>query len=916
MRRPLLLASAVLFGALTAYGQCLLWQQPTPSNGTPPFPTGWTDFNSQFGGAPCTANPPTTFEITAFQVYAAEAYQMNNIIAGGQYRFSTCNGASGSWPIRFTILTPTGTVDAFGIDAGSTCAITWTASQTGSYTIVINQAGASNCGGGPNQATDNGFPAITYLGGATCPSAPTCSAGTLIAPPSQNLCGPTGTATIGATGVTFPAGGRTGILFRPAGGSGALGGAFILTFASAATFPYTFNSNLNGLLSANGFPPFSGTWTAKTIATTSTTFASICDSSAASTTLNFLPINAPGCVPVTACIAGTLNSPATQALCPGQTGVVNITGQTIPNSPTAGTQGVLFRPGNGGSGALGGAFILTGVTYPYNFDADLNGVLSNNNFPPLSGEWILRGAVSSNAASPFASICDTTVAASAVTFLAPGSPACAPPANDNICSATAIACGDQLAGTTFQASQSIAPVPCDGFTAASALDVWYSFTANGTLDYSFTTNGFDAVLSIYSGNCNAPVFVVCSDDEFDDSETINAGVLPAGNYFLRVYSYFAADAGAFSVTMNCTCPLGAPGTPCNDGNPNTTNDQVTFDCQCVGTPVVTCNVDGGTVTTTSPRLNLCIGDGQPNIIQLTVTGNVGVGRFGLVQSPSLNVVAVNTNGLFNMENFPPGSYFVGHVSVPSLSALAGITNVNQLTGCFDLSNQLPVTSFGINGGVITTSGPTNTCPTTLSFSVTGQQGNTFRWAVLNQTLTTVLANNNTGVFNFALLGPGIYRVVHVATGPGVNLSTIDPQNLQGCIDASNIITVTIQNCPTASISTGTKVYEAMGKSMDMAIAKPEKQYLKQGAAPRIGSFDVFPNPSKGQVNAMYNAEKEGNVQVMMYDVVGKLVYSNNFATSAGENLIAFNFANFEAGLYTMTIVDSGKLSTQRMVITK
>ncbi len=910
----LLMVAAVTFGAVSAVAQCTSWLNPSPT-------TGWTDFTSTFGGAPCTANPPTTNEITAFEVFAAEAYQMANIIAGGQYTFSTCNGpGAGTWPIRFTIITPTGTVDAFGINPGSTCAITWTATQSGIYLIVVNQSGQSNCGGGPNTAVNNGFPAITYLGGATCPTPPTCEAGNFVGDAVQNICGPTGTATVSSTGVTFPVNGRAGVLFRAGvDGTGALGGDFVLTFATSP-FPYTFDSNLNGVLSANAFPPFAGTWTAKVVALTSTTFASICDSTATGATLNFLPVNAPGCVAITECEAGTIDAPATQVLCPNQLGSVSATGQIIPNSPTAGAQGVLFRPGVDGTGGLEDAFILTGVTYPYTFDSDLNGVLSANLFPPLVGDWILRPAVAADVANPFASICDTTFVGTVVTFLTNADPGCEPAENDSPCTPTAIACGQLLNSTNGTATQSLAPIACDGFTAPGAIDVWFSFTSDGVFANSFTTSGFDAVLSIYSASeCNTPgTALACSDDEFEAEETLDAGVLPAGNYLLRVYSYDPNAAGAFSVLRNCVCPLGAPGTPCNDGDPNTENDQINFNCQCAGTPIGGCTVDGGTVATTSPRQNLCKGDGEPNIVQLTVSGNSGLGRFGLVTSPALDVVAINTTGTFNMETFPAGNYFVGHISVNAIGDLAGVTNVNQLSGCFDLSNQLSVSSFAINGGVITANGPTTLCPGSLSFSVTGQQGPNFRWAVLNQTSTTVLLNNTTGNFNFTTLGPGIYRVVHAAYGPGVNIGAIDPQNPQGCIDPSNLITVTIQSCPAQILTAGnTKpVFAAKSLSEKLDPATKGQSKAASASATKIGSFDVFPNPSTGSVNAVYNAKADGNVQVRVFDVIGKLVVSQNMAVNTGTNFMNINLSDLEAGMYVMSISEGTKVSTQRVVISK
>lgn len=160
------LASAALLSLLvvnTGQAQCTDWDNPNPTG-------GWSDFNSTYGGAPCDDGTGCPFnEITDFEIWASEAYAMNNVLMGGTYTFSACNGAGGpntggaAWPISFTIIAPSGNVDAFGLDAGSTCALTWTATENGTYLIAVTEEG--ECGTSTNTSTDNGYPAITCQDG-------------------------------------------------------------------------------------------------------------------------------------------------------------------------------------------------------------------------------------------------------------------------------------------------------------------------------------------------------------------------------------------------------------------------------------------------------------------------------------------------------------------------------------------------------------------------------------------------------------------------------------------------------------------------------------------------------------------------------------------------------------------------------
>ncbi|WP_456440760.1 T9SS type A sorting domain-containing protein [Psychroserpens sp.] len=152
---------AVTFGN-EAYSQC------TAFSGGGPF----TDFNGTFGGAPCDDGTGCPFnEIDTFEAWADESYLMDNVILGNTYTFSLCNGpGAGTWPVSLTITAPSGNIDAFGTDAGSTCALTWTATEDGTYTIGLSEDGIP-CDTSTNTATNNGYPAITCTdGSAPCPT--------------------------------------------------------------------------------------------------------------------------------------------------------------------------------------------------------------------------------------------------------------------------------------------------------------------------------------------------------------------------------------------------------------------------------------------------------------------------------------------------------------------------------------------------------------------------------------------------------------------------------------------------------------------------------------------------------------------------------------------------------------------------
>jgi len=133
------------------FSQCIDWINPNSEE-------GWTDFML----VPCNG-ATEAFPLT--QVNQSEAWSFLDCLQGSVYRFSHCNGASGSWPPEYTIIAPSGAVDAFGSGDGDGCSITWTASESGEYLVVINQEGGCGIPGSVN----NGFPMITTLsGGRPC----------------------------------------------------------------------------------------------------------------------------------------------------------------------------------------------------------------------------------------------------------------------------------------------------------------------------------------------------------------------------------------------------------------------------------------------------------------------------------------------------------------------------------------------------------------------------------------------------------------------------------------------------------------------------------------------------------------------------------------------------------------------------
>ncbi len=392
------------------YGQCNDWIAPSAGG-------SWGDFNSIFGGAPCDDGSGCSMnEIEAFEVFASEAYRMRNFIAGGTYAFSMCNGpGAGAWIPEFTIYAPSGAIDAFGAGDGDACTITWTASESGEYIVVINEA--DNCGGGNNTDVANGFPAISCVDGVMCSD--TCSS--YLQPTSGGFgaFNDSGGAPCddgsGCTSVSldfsafsaeaysidnFQAGGEYEFDLCEGDGAGAWIPQFTVIAPSGAIDAY----------GAGDADVCTITWTASESGTYLIIIneAGFCNGNFGDNTETNGGVPRLTCLggtvcPMDTCDAGMVTTPLELVVCGTlDSFMIDVSDMVVPES---GGIGYGFAPGDGGTGGNGTGFSLTNSSSTVAFTSDLNGILPANNLDPLAGTWMVTPFVYSDTNSTLGTIC-------------------------------------------------------------------------------------------------------------------------------------------------------------------------------------------------------------------------------------------------------------------------------------------------------------------------------------------------------------------------------------------------------------------------------------------------------------------------------------------------------------------------------
>ncbi|HNW89817.1 MAG TPA: M43 family zinc metalloprotease [Bacteroidales bacterium] len=79
---------------------------------------------------------------------------------------------------------------------------------------------------------------------------------------------------------------------------------------------------------------------------------------------------------------------------------------------------------------------------------------------------------------------------------------------------------------------------------------------------------------------------------------------------------------------------------------------------------------------------------------------------------------------------------------------------------------------------------------------------------------------------------------------------------------------------------------------------------------------IYPNPANDNLNVTYNAEGDGDVQISIYDLAGRLMNTNNFSATKGLNDYSMNVSALAKGLYVLTLKNGTTLFNQKLIIDK
>ncbi len=80
------------------------------------------------------------------------------------------------------------------------------------------------------------------------------------------------------------------------------------------------------------------------------------------------------------------------------------------------------------------------------------------------------------------------------------------------------------------------------------------------------------------------------------------------------------------------------------------------------------------------------------------------------------------------------------------------------------------------------------------------------------------------------------------------------------------------------------------------------------------SIIVYPNPNNGEFSLKFQSSVDGEIELTIFDVTGRVVLNNTFSKTGTEFIENINLNNFNSGIYMVAIQLNGEVAYQKFII--
>lgn len=216
------------------------------------------------------------------------------------------------------------------------------------------------------------------------------------------------------------------------------------------------------------------------------------------------------------------------------------------------------------------------------------------------------------------------------------------------------------------------------------------------------------------------------------------------------------------------------------------------------------------------EIEICAGDGISDLFDVTLEGAEGLNMLWVITDTDANILGTSNESSFDFEDAGGGICLIWHLSYAENVSLDGITNANDLTGCFDLSNPISVIRNGVDAGDIEIVGGSTEIEIcagdgnsdAFEVNIVGDtEGTNFAWVITNDSLEILdIVDPSNATFDLEGAGSGICLIWRIAYEDGLEGAAIgeNAANLSGCFSLSNPITANRKGVNGGTITGGTE----------------------------------------------------------------------------------------------------------------
>jgi hypothetical protein len=83
---------------------------------------------------------------------------------------------------------------------------------------------------------------------------------------------------------------------------------------------------------------------------------------------------------------------------------------------------------------------------------------------------------------------------------------------------------------------------------------------------------------------------------------------------------------------------------------------------------------------------------------------------------------------------------------------------------------------------------------------------------------------------------------------------------------------------------------------------------------QLSTFNIYPNPNQGSFWIEFEAEKNGNTEIKVHDIMGKTIFENTQPSQMGLNKIEIKHPNLNPGIYVLKLKYNGAEISKRLVV--